>query len=70
MAEDEVSMFCLKINNSTDKMFTIFENVYNNNKKKDSTNQFMYDSGENIYKVVTDNAIKTFRNRKPIDIKE
>ena len=70
LAEDEVSMFCLKINNSTDKMFRIFENVYNNNKKKDSTNQFMYDSGENIYKVVTDNAIKTFRNRKPIDIKE
>ena len=70
LAEDEVSVFCLKINNSTDKMFKIFEKVYNDNKKKDSLNQFVYDYGENISNVVTSNAIKTFRNRKQIDIKE
>ena len=70
LAEDEVSVFCLKINNSTDKMFKIFEKVYNDNKKKDSLNQFVYDFGENISNVVTSNAIKTFRNRKQIDIKE
>ena len=69
-AENEISVFCLRINQSTDKMFKIFKDVYDQNKPKDSNNQFIVDSGENIYKVVTDNAIKTFRNRKPIDIKE
>ena len=71
LAEKEVSVFCLKISPSTDKMFKIFEDVYNNNKKPDSNNQFMADySGENIYNIVTSNAIKTFRNRKPIKIEE
>ena len=71
LAEKEVSVFCLKISPSTDKMFKIFEDVYNNNKKHDSNNQFMADySGENIYNIVTSNAIKTFRNRKPIKIEE
>ena len=71
LAEKEVSVFCLKISPSTDKMFKIFEDVYNSNKKPDSNNQFMADySGENIYNIVTSNAIKTFRNRKPIKIEE
>ena len=71
LAEKEVSVFCLKISPSTDKMFKIFEEVYNSNKKPDSNNQFMADySGENIYNIVTSNAIRTFRNRKPIKIEE
>ena len=67
-AENEISIFCLKISQSTDKMFKIFEEIYNGNKKSDSKNQFMADSGENIFNVVTSNAIKTFQNRKLINI--
>ena len=67
-AENEISIFCLKISQSTDKMFKIFEEIYNDNKKNDSKNQFMADSGENIFNVVTSNAIKTFQNRKLINI--
>ena len=70
LAENEISVFCLKVSPSTDKMFEIFEEVYNNNKRKDSNNQFMTDIGENIFNVVTSYAIKTFQNRKVEDIKE
>ena len=70
LAENEISVFCLKVSPSTDKMFEIFEEVYNRNKRKDSNNQFMADIGENIFNVVTSYAIKTFQNRKVEDIKE
>ena len=70
LAEKEISIFCLKIAPSTEKMFKIFEDVYNKNKKKDSNNQFMADIGENIFNVVTSGAVKTFQNRKVVDIKE
>jgi len=70
LAENEISVFCLKVSPSTDKMFKIFEEIYNTNKRKDSNNQFMADIGENIFNVVTSNAIKTFQNRKVEDIKE
>ena len=67
-AKNDISIFCLKINNSTDKMFKIFTDVYNKNKKKDSTNQFKVDSDNNIFKIITSNAINMFQNRKPIEI--
>ena len=51
-------------------MFKIFKDVYDQNKPKDSNNQFIVDSGENIYKVVTTNAIKTFQNRKLLVVEE
>lgn len=70
LAENEISVFCLKVSPSTDKMFEIFEEVYNRNKRKDCNNQFMADIGENIFNVVTSYAIKTFQNRKVEDIKE
>ena len=70
LAENEISVFCLKVSPSTDKMFEIFEEVYNSNKRKDCNNQFMADIGENIFNVVTSYAIKTFQNRKVEDIKE
>jgi len=49
-------------------MFNIFTDVYNKNKKKDSTNQFKVDSDNNIFKIITSNAINMFQNRKPIEI--
>ena len=70
LAENEISIFCLNINHSTDKMFKIFGDVFNKNKKKDSNNRFMVVSDNDIYKVVTTYAIETFRNRKPVEINE
>ena len=69
-AENEISLFCLKINQATDKMFKIFEEVYNKNKKENSNNQFSAESANNLIDVIISNAINTFHNRKEIEIIE
>lgn len=66
-AENEISLFCLDINKTTDKMFKIFKDVYEKNKKKDSNNQFVVQKGKELFKVVTENAVKTFQNRKKLE---
>ena len=66
-AENEISLFCLNINKTTDKMFKIFKDVYEKNKKKDSNNQFVVQKGKELFKVVTENAVKTFQNRKKLE---
>ena len=60
-AENEISLFWLRINESTDKMFNIFEEIYNKNKKNDSNNQFLTGKVENIFNFVISTAITTFR---------
>ena len=69
-AENEISLFCLKINPATDKMFMIFEEIYNKNKNPNSTNQFSAESAQNLKNVVISNAIRTFQNRREMEIKE
>ena len=64
LADDEVSMLCLKINDSTDKMFRIFKEVYNKNKKKNSANQFIYNYEENTLNFIASNIIKMYKNKK------
>ena len=68
-AKNNISLFCLKINNTTSKMFEIFRNIYEINKNKDSNNSFIVKQGEILFKAVTENAIKTFQNRKSVDFK-
>ena len=67
-AKNDISIFCLKINNTTDKMFQIFGDIYNKNKKQNSNNQFRVDSEQNISKLIISSAIEVFQNRKPIEI--
>jgi myosin protein heavy chain len=69
-AENEISLYCLKINNTTDKMFKIFKDVYDNNKNKNSKCEFVVQEGKDIFNIVTENAVKIFRNRKKVEIKE
>ena len=69
-AKNEISLYCLKINSTTDKMFSIFKQIYDENKNKDSKNQFMVQKKDNIFNIVTENAVKTFQNRKELEIKE
>ena len=66
-AKNDISIFCLKINNSTDKMFQIFGDIYDKNKKQNSNNQFRVDSEQNFSKIIISNAIEMFQNRKPIE---
>ena len=69
-AENEISLFCLKINQATDKMFKIFEEVYNKNKKENSNNKFSAESANNLIDVIISNAINTFHNSKEMEIIE
>ena len=69
-AENEISLFCLKINSTTDKMFKIFEKTYESNKSQDSKNKFMVQKADKLFNIVTDNTIKTFQNRTNLDLGE
>ena len=69
-AQNEISLYCLKINSTTDKMFKIFKDIYTKNKDKNSKNEFVVEQGKKIFNIVTDNTIKSFHNRKHIEIKE
>ena len=69
-AQNEISLYCLKINSSTDKMFKIFKEIYVSNKSKDSKNNFVVEEGKKIFNIVTENAVKTFQNRKNLEIQE
>jgi Mg-chelatase subunit ChlD len=62
-AQKDISLFCLKINDTTDKMFKIFEGVYNKNKNENSTNKFVLGEGKKLFDIVTKNAINLFQNR-------
>ena len=68
-AQNEISLLCLKINSTTDKMFNIFEGVYNKNKKENSKSQFALVKENQLFDIVTKNAIKLFQNRGKLDLK-
>lgn len=62
-AQNNISLYCLKINNTTDKMFKIFNDIYDKYKNKDSKSQFVIQEGKEIFDIVTKNAVKIFQNR-------
>ena len=69
-AKNEISLFCLKINNTTDKMFDIFKKIYYENKIQNSNCSFVVEEGKKLFDIVTGNAIKMFQNRANLDITE
>ena len=62
-AKNDISLFCLRINSTTDKMFKIFSEVYNKNKKENSRNNFVLEDGKKLFDIVTKNAINMFQHR-------
>ena len=67
-AQYEISLLCLKINSTTDKMFKIFEEVYNNNKDKNSKSQFALVKEDQIFDIITKNAIEKFQKKGKLDL--
>ena len=67
-SEEKISLYCLKINNSTDKMFNIFEKIYNESKKENSKNEFVLEEGKKLIDIVTKNAVSMFQNRDKLEI--
>lgn len=69
-AQNEISLFCLKINPATDKMFNIFKEIYEKNKNPNANNQFSAETGEDLFNIITSNAVRTFQNRRELEIPE
>lgn len=69
-AQNNISLYCLKINNTTDKMFKIFNDIYDKYKNKDSKNQFVIQEGKEIFDIVTKNAVKIFQNRENLKMED
>jgi len=67
-AENKISLYCLKINSTTDIMFDIFEKVYRENKKENSRNEFVLEEGKKLIDIVIENAVNMFQNRDKIDL--
>ena len=67
-AKNEISLFCLKIDSSTDKMFKIFEEEYNKNKSKNSKKKFVLEEGLKLIDIVVKNAIDMFQHRDKLEI--
>ena len=67
-SEEIISLYCLKISNTTDKMFNIFEEVYNKSKKENSKNEFVLEEGKKLIDIVTKNAVNMFQNRDKLEI--
>ena len=70
MAEDNISLFCLRINNSTDIMFKLFEDIY---KEKNPSNARFQIIGYDNYKVnsfsdiVINYAVEIYNNHRNVN---
>ena len=64
LASNNILMFCLKISSQTNKMFNIFQNVYNNygDNKLQIVNQ--YNSGQNLPDEVVKSAISAYKTQR------
>jgi myosin protein heavy chain len=69
-AQNEISLFCLRINSTTDKMFKIFSKIYDANKDKNYKNKFVLEEGNKLIDIVTKNAINMFKHRENLNFKE
>lgn len=63
-AEKDIYLFCAEYDKSTEKMFRIFEEVYNLNKKKDSKCQITIQNGKDLSKTIIEKAIKIYEENR------
>ena len=63
-AEREIYLFCAEYDKSTEKMFGIFKEIYNQNKKKDSKCQITIQSGKDLSKTIIAKAIKIYEENR------
>ena len=69
-AQNEISLYCLRINSTTDKMYNIFSKIYDENKDKNAKNKFVLEEGKKLFDIVTKNAIKMFQHREKFQWKD
>ena len=68
-AKNEINLYCLKITELTNKMFSIFQDIYNKYKPKDSKSFFIIEKDsnpKNLPRLIINAAINIFRERKEL----
>ena len=63
-AEKTISLFCIRLTNTTEIMFNIFEKKYQEGKSKDSQCQFTVQSCEDICEIIIQKASQIYKSRK------
>ena len=63
-AEKEIYLFCAEYDKSTEKMFGIFKEIYNKNKKKDSKCQITIQSGKDLSNTIIEKAVKIYEENR------
>ena len=63
-AEREIYLFCAEYDDSTHKMFGIFEEIYNKEKKKDSKCQITIQRAEDLSNTIIAKAIKIYEENR------
>ena len=63
-AEKEIYLFCAEYDKSTEKMFGIFKEIYNQKKKKDSKCQIIIQSGKDLSNTIISKAIKIYEENR------
>ena len=63
-AENNISLFCIRLTNTTEMMFNIFEANYQKGKSKDSQCQFTVQSCEDICEIIIQKASQIYKSRK------
>jgi len=63
-AEREIYLFCAEYDKSTEKMFGIFKEIYNQNKNKNSKCQITIQSGKDLNNTIISKAIKIYEENR------
>lgn len=63
-AEKNISLFCAEFNETTMKMFNIFENEYKKGKQKDSDCEFTVQRCEDLCEIIIQKASNIYKNKK------
>ena len=62
-AENNISLFCVRLTDTTEMMFNIFEKKYQEGKSKESQCQFTVQSCEDICEIITQKACQIYKSR-------
>ena len=63
-AEREIYLFCAEYDKSTEKMFGIFKEIYDQKKKKNSKCQITIQSGKDLSNTIIEKAIKIYEENR------
>ena len=64
MAEEDISLFCLNITSQTDKMFEVFEDIYNAKKSNNTLFQILDFTDDSFSDIIINYAIKVYLQQR------